>query len=223
MIIVLEGIDGAGKSALAPVLCAALQAHDPTTQWLNKSGVVEETDSVAAGHLEALRRLIWKNDEPLADPFEPGHWIHLLAAWYHALEWRVLRPARAEGRTLLLDGWFTRNIVKTAIRMDSDPQLIQVLFDAIPRPDVTILLDTDPETAWSRSGSLKPSELGRWDGFEADPHDSFVNYQSRIRAGLIEIAAREGWLIEKSSATDTPLSTAARVEQALLAKGLFSL
>ncbi len=56
-----------------------------------------------------------------------------------------------------------------------------------------ILLDIDPALAWQRRSDFRSTEIGRWDGFAADPAKAFCGYQGSVRSVLTTIAAQQRW------------------------------
>ncbi|MFI5496838.1 dTMP kinase [Actinoplanes sp. NPDC051859] len=199
MLLVIEGIDGAGKSTVAALVARRLgdRGHRGKKE-------VDETDTATAVRVDALRDLIWNSPEARRDGFGATHWILLIAAWYAALPRLRADLADDHPDVRVMDGWYYRNIVKTVIREPCDPAWVESLFVTAPQPALVVLLDLPPEVAWSRRPHFHETELGRWDGFTGEPRASFVGYQERVRAGLLEMAADRGWLVLRLDATQTP-------------------
>jgi dTMP kinase len=78
------------------------------------------------------------------------HWILLIASWYSALD-RIqpLFSAHAD-RIVVVDGWYYRNIAKTVVRAGGDERWLDSLFASAVNPNVVVVLDVDPEVAWTR-------------------------------------------------------------------------
>jgi thymidylate kinase len=132
------------------------------------------------------------------------HFLFLIAAWFDALE--ASRLGRRQDRTqtiALVDGWYYRSIAKAVIRGGLPEQWVASLFATAPEPELVVLLDVAPSVAWERARSLKPSELGRWDGFVGEPRAAFCSYQSLVRAHLRGQAERLGWSIVRPTAEAT--------------------
>jgi thymidylate kinase len=211
--IVLEGIDGAGKSTLAPLVAAALRhdlgaAVDPVPGGKHDIG---STEPPIVARAERLRELIWRSPEDSTDTFGAAHWILLIASWYAALQ--RLRPDLADDYpgVTVMDGWYYRNIAKTMLRGPFDPDWLESLFGPVREPDLVVLVDTDPADAWARGDGFKATELGRWDGFTGTPEESFRAYQALVRDQLRRMAERRRWVTVPSRAGESPEQVAAAV------------
>lgn len=169
MFISLEGIDGSGKSTQARLLSDALRAMGHDTILTREPG--------GAPGAEDIRRLLVEGD--------PDRWsaeteiLLFTAARRDHLE-RSIRPALAEGKVVITDRFAdSTRVYQGATRGD-----LRGLVDGIHDlaigidPDLTLILDMDPETALSRglarnSGEDRfeefglPFQLALRDGFSA--------------------------------------------------------
>ncbi|HEY6785969.1 MAG TPA: hypothetical protein VI365_01535 [Trebonia sp.] len=89
MLIAIEGIDGSGKSTVAPLVHRALNRTDSPSPTLSKNEIGPSRPETAQG-AEILPRLIWASTETADDTFGAAHWILLIASWNTALA--RLRP-----------------------------------------------------------------------------------------------------------------------------------
>ncbi|POX58217.1 hypothetical protein C3492_39225 [Streptomyces sp. Ru62] len=210
MLIVLEGIDGSGKSTVARLAAREL-APDRTPAGKKDLAAPDPGTAARAG---LLRELIWSSPERQGDTYGAAHWILLIASWYAGLA--RLRPGLADEDTVtVMDGWYYRNIAKTLVREPLDAHWVESLFAPVPEPALTVLLDVAPEVAWSRRDDFKDTELGRWDGFTGPPRESFRAYQSVVRDELLRMAKERGWLVLTPDPDDPPERTAADVVAAV--------
>jgi dTMP kinase len=199
MFIALEGIDGAGKSTLAPALCDRLRAdgRDDVELW-HRSDLTAEAGVVDV-RVRALRDLIWAHHggEPAVDGLGTPYHLFLHAAWFALQDRHRLRPLRSRpGAVGVIDGWFYRSVVKANIRDGIPLDWGLSVFAPVGVPDQVVLLDVDPDLAWERrDGEFRQWELGRWDGHTGPPRDAFRAYQREIAAGLRQLAARFCWLV----------------------------
>lgn len=215
MLIVLEGIDGAGKTTLAPMLYKSLApSYERSVLVTGKHFDVQ--DPSVARHLETLRNLAWTRQETGADLLGARHWLALIASWYQALQQCVLRHYRAPSDLVVVDGWFFRNLVKTRVRLGCTSNELAPVFAGVCTPDHTILVDAKPETIWSQRADFKTTELGRWDGYEGDPRCSFIAYQTTIREHMLSDAQLQRWHVVQRQVGTSPLDTLAEL-RALLA------
>ncbi|QGX96080.1 dTMP kinase [Haloplanus rallus] len=146
MLITLEGLDGSGKTtawrALRDRHPEAVFTREPTDSWYG----------------EAVARSIDDDDaDPLAELFlyMADHADHLD---------RVIRPALADGSLVVSDRYSDSRVAYQAATLaDSsipDPfAYVRSIHDPVSRrPDATLYLDVDPETAAERSGRTNKFE-----------------------------------------------------------------
>lgn len=187
-LIVLEGIDGAGKTTLAPLVCERL--HPPSGRALpliKKSS--DYADAYTRTHLKRLRHIIWDERKPALDVLGGHHWALLTAGWYAVLETRTLA---ASGDALVSDGWYFRNIAKSLEETGLDEDWLRGLFSSVRAPDAVVLLDLDPKLALRRGRKFDSRESG---GRALGGPTDFVTFQSRIRRQLLRMAARDDWIV----------------------------
>lgn len=146
MLVTLEGLDGSGKTTVWEALHAshsdATFTREPTNSWYG----------------DAVNRAIESDDaDPLATLFlfTADHADHLS---------RVVRPALDDGELVISDRYSdSRYAYQAAALEDSDlvrpMEYIQGIHEAFTRkPDRTIYIDVDVDTAVSRSGATNKFE-----------------------------------------------------------------
>jgi thymidylate kinase len=196
-LIVLEGIDGAGKTTLAPLVCDRLRPPTGHALPLIKK-LVDYEDAYTRTHLKRLRQIIWDERKPKRDVLGGHHWTLLMASWYAVLETRKLAVSQD---ALVSDGWYFRAIIKTMEETGLDEAWLRTLFTSVRAPDAVVLLDIDPELALERGRAFDPRESGaRALGGPTD----FVTFQSRIRRQLLRLAGEENWIVAPASERQSP-------------------
>jgi dTMP kinase len=214
VLIALEGIDGAGKSTTARVLAEQLGEASVDATFVDRK-LGGRRDPYGAGRVEAMRRLIW-DAEASSDSFGSTHWILLIASWYAALDRIQPRLFRGEESVVVVDGWYYRNIAKTVVRSGLDPAWLDSLFRFASEPEIVVLLDVAPATAWARGRAFTATELGRWDGHHAAPEASFCAYQDRVGKELGRMAEVRDWDRLTPSAGASPTAIAREIVAFLL-------
>jgi dTMP kinase len=168
----LDGVDGAGKSTQLTRL----------ESWLRDRGrdvvVCRDPGGTPAG--EALRRIILDPELPL-DPLTE---LLLYTASRAELVQRIIRPALADGRTVLVDRFVLSTIVYqghgNGHSRETILRLHQLANDGL-MPDWTGVLDVPLEVSVAR-------RCDRADRIESRPQD----YQGRVREGFRAEAAALG-------------------------------
>ena len=183
--IVLEGIDGAGKSSQV----------EPLVAWLRGGGravtTCRDPGATAAG--DAIRSILLdRHDLQLAPTAE----MLLYMAARAQLVSEVIRPSLARGEWVVSDRYLLANVVYQGHAGGLDPDTIRQVGAVATgglEPDLVLLLDVDLDTAARRL---------------ARPLDKLENrgdeYRGRLRAGYLAESARRPDRIAVVDATGDP-------------------
>jgi len=206
--IVVEGIDGIGKTTVAAEVMTLL--HDRGVGFCGRK-TIGRTHPFVEREMATLARLLWGGGDGHADHLFPVHyWIHLQSAWYAAFSNIVLAPLLDRGVTAIVDGWFYKLLARQLIRgMDRD--YLQAIFAHLPKPDRVFLLRGNVAQIWSRRGDFKRHELGLHAGYGTLSVASFLDYQSRTQDELARLAVEHDWVVIDVPAGETSAETAARI------------
>ncbi|AAV95981.1 dTMP kinase [Ruegeria pomeroyi] len=171
LFLTFEGIDGSGKSTQARLLAETLRAagHD----------VVLTREPGGSPGAEEIRRLVLEGD--------PDRWsaeteiLLFTAARRDHLE-RTIEPALAAGRVVICDRFADSTRMYQGLSRGDLRQLVDQLHALMigREPDLTLLVDMDPETGLSRAKGRQGSE----ERFE----DFGPELQQRMRAGFLDLA-----------------------------------
>ncbi|SFG37609.1 Thymidylate kinase [Duganella sp. CF458] len=186
--IVFEGVDGAGKSTVAQLVAQALQQDDPGACYWDKRATHFDSQ-FARQQMETIKAALWDYQKD-ANILELGnmHWLSLMCSWFSAIDELVVKPARAQQRTLVMDNWHYKFSSRFLLKDDFDPALVRMMFSQLTRPDRIVFLQVDPATAAERKGGVfQPSECG----VLAAPHlagrASFMAYQAAVQQQLLAV------------------------------------
>ncbi len=170
--ITLEGIDGSGKSTQCRRLAETLRAEGRDVLLTREPG--------GSPGAEEIRRLLVEGD--------PDRWsgeteiLLFTAARRDHLE-KTIRPALAAGRIVVSDRFAdSTRVYQGAARGDLRDFVDRLHEMAIGvEPDLTLVIDMDPEAALARGLARRSGE----DRFE----DLGAAFQARLRDGFLALAA----------------------------------
>lgn len=183
----IDGVDGAGKTALTRQLqgfdlkrTRVLVRDDKPEQALDSSLYVSK-------RLIALRELVWDYD-PKEEVWEYGtrYWLHSLASWFWLYYETVITQAGRVAPFVVTDGWAIKHWAR--FRMHESPAIRETadrVFRELPWPDQTLLLPPGVIAGDGPVKQLKPSELG---AFQTGGATSFDRYQQATWSHIRELA-----------------------------------
>jgi dTMP kinase len=168
-LIVVEGIDGSGKSTQLSLVQTFLlsEGYDVSfTEW-NSSPLVKDTTK--RGKKKNL--------------FSPTTFSLIHATDFADRHERSILPPLQAGLIVLADRWaytaFARDVVRGC-----DPDWVRNLYDFATRPDLALYFRVDIDTAVARitGGRIQPKyhEAGMDLGLSSDPITSFRLFQNKV-------------------------------------------
>lgn len=172
LFVTFEGIDGSGKSTQAHILAQALGTKDHDVILTREPG--------GSPGAEDIRRLLVEGD--------PGRWsgeteiLLFTAARRDHLE-KTIQPALAAGKIVISDRFAdSTRVYQGAARGDLRSVVDRLHKEMIQlEPDVTFIIDMEPEEALKRGLARNSGE----DRFE----DMGAAFQTKLRAGFHALAA----------------------------------
>ena len=189
MFISLEGIDGSGKTTQAKRLAKAL-GEDVI--------LVREPGGTPAG--EQIRAVLKDTNldlDPLAE-------LMLFCAARSELVTQVIRPAAEAGTDVVCDRFSDSSIAHQGVARSLGPERVEALCDSATGglwPDLTLLLEIDPERAAGRIGRRKS------DRFEEEG----IELQRRVAEGYQWVASHHAERVRVIDASRNPDAVHAEV------------
>lgn len=165
MYICLEGIDGSGKSTQVAML----------EEWLKQIGQkVERVREPTESDVGKLLRKMLRNSRATEDNFQRT--LALLFAADRMILMENIKEAESAGKVVISDRCFY-----SSIAYQNDEKWIAQINKHAKRPDVTILLDLDTETALKRC--------------EGKDHFENKDFLEKIRKKYLELAEKEEFYV----------------------------
>ena len=169
--ITFEGIDGSGKSTQARLLRNALvsQGHE----------VILTREPGGSPGAEEIRKLVLEGD---ADRWSPETEVLLFTAARRDHLERVIEPALKDGKIVICDRFADSTRMYQGLRRTDMRAVVDKLHTLMigREPDLTILIDMDPQAGLSRALGRQGTEE-RFESFGTD-------LQVRMRQGFLELA-----------------------------------
>ena len=174
-----EGIEGCGKTTQIALLSEALSRRDIS------HSVTREPGGTAVG--EGIRRILLHSET-----------IHLTAAaelllFYASRSQNILEkiePSLARGEVVICDRFYHASMAYQGYGRGIPIEFIEKLTELVcgeRRPEITILLDIEPEIGLARARSRNSKRSEDEGRFEMEE----IPFYTRIRNGYLELAARE--------------------------------
>ena len=170
--ITFEGIDGSGKSTQARLLADHMRAAGDDVILTREPG--------GSPGAEEIRRLLVEGDP---DRWSPETEILLFTAARRDHLEKTILPALESGKTIISDRFADSTRVYQGAVRGALRDLVDRLHSAIiaREPDLTFIIDMDPEAALKR-GLARQSGEDRFEEFGAE-------FQVRLRQGFLDLAA----------------------------------
>ncbi|NMC50261.1 MAG: dTMP kinase, partial [Desulfovibrio sp.] len=201
MFVTFEGIEGTGKSTQIGLLAKELSSEGL------RVAVTREPGGSLIGR-ELRRILLSLETKNLCDRAEL--FLYLADRAQHVAE--LVRPALDEGTVVLCDRFADSTVAYQGYGRGLDPALLGRFNDTATGslvPDLTILLDIDPETGLRRalSRNLRNGAHVQEGRFEAES----LAFHSRVRQGYLTMAALDRKRFRVVDASSAPEEVFAEV------------
>jgi dTMP kinase len=178
LFVVLEGVDGCGKSTQTALLAARLGDGGREVVTTHEPG------ATPAG--AAIRALVL-GDEPI----DPRTEALLIAADRAEHTARVLRPALERGAVVVCDRYVPSSLAYQGVARGlgvDEVERLSAWATGDLRPDVVVVLDVAPEVTASR-------RTGPRDRMERED----AQFRHAVRQGYLDLASRYGWAVVDGS------------------------
>lgn len=166
-----EGIDGSGKSTQSRLL----------RDWLIEKGrrVILTREPGGSPGAEEIRQMVLEGD---ADRWSAETELLLFTAARRDHLERTIRPALSEGAVVITDRFADSSRIYQGLGRAALRDMVDSLHDLVigQEPDLTVLVDMDPEIGLERALNRQGGEE-RFEGFG-------VEMQRRMRRGFLDLA-----------------------------------
>jgi dTMP kinase len=205
MFITLEGIEGSGKTTQIQTMA----------RWLTAAGrdclTTREPGGTSIG-AQIRSLLLHPGNSDLAPTAEL---LLYVADRVQHLE-TVVRPALAAGKVVVCDRYFDATMVyqgyARGVNRDMIRQLHQLACEGLT-PDLTLLLDLDPEAGLARAWNRIDSNAAQ--AMESRFEKEKLLFHQRVRAGYLDLARLEPWRFAIIDAAADVRAVRAQIESTL--------
>ncbi|CUX55204.1 thymidylate kinase [Clostridium sp. C105KSO15] len=177
-LIIIEGIDGSGKTTIAQELSRTLKGR---SIYLDKKSIDASTP-FQRSFMSKIKQILWESslEDPISEIDEEA-WLYLHILWYHLVQENVLKPKIDQYDYIIMDGWYYKFLARHIVNKKIDVSLAKELSLRLVSGDMVFLLEVDPEVCYERKKSVKPSECGAHMDKDADcTKNSFYKYQELV-------------------------------------------
>ena len=160
LLVVVAGPDGSGKSSLADALperCTAMFRRGARIHWrpglLPRPGALvgREPGDPATPHARP------PYGRAVSAALLGYYWLDFLAGG-----WLKVKPVRARSGLVMMErGWWDLAVDPRRYRLQVPPGLVRRLGALLPRPDLTLVLESSPGRLRQRKAELPEAELAR--------------------------------------------------------------
>ena len=197
LFITFEGIDGCGKSTQIDFLTKHFAK-------MKKPVVKTEEPGGTAGSNEIRKILLRENNFQWSVETEA---LLFMAARNDHVE-KVIKPSINDNKIVICDRFMDSTLVYQGMRSSRAKQLSLDLFQLIAiNPDITFLIDMEPEIALRRALSRSTKE----DRFE----NYGISFQHELRKNFLDIAHKHSDRIRIIDGNQTPEDVAAQINESI--------
>ena len=192
-----EGIDGCGKSTQINLLAKHFAKQE-------KSFVKTEEPGGTEGANEIRKMLLRENNFRWSVESEA---LLFMAARNDHVE-KIIKPAIEDNKIVICDRFMDSTIVYQGMRSPQAKNLSLMLFELIGiNPDITFLIDMDPEIALNRALN-RASDEDRFENYG-------INFQRQLRQNFLDIADKHNDRIKIINGNRSPQQVSAQIIESI--------
>ena len=193
LFISFEGIDGCGKSTQIDLLSKHFTEQ--------KKPFVKTAEPGGTGGSNEIRKMLLKENN-FQWSVETETLLFMAARNDHVE--KVIKPAIKENKIVICDRFMDSTLVYQGMRSSKAKSLSLSLFKLIAiNPDITFLIDMDPEIALDRALNRATDE----DRFE----NYGINFQRQLRQNFLDVATKHSDRIKIIDGNRSPQQVAAQI------------
>lgn len=131
--IILEGIDGSGKTTIAEMLTDRLQQEGKGANFLNKK-YSDYPEGFLREFTKKIGDALWTptHGAPVTDVTDFG-WYYLHATWYSVLANNALRNSLEEFEYTIMDGWYYKILARFLAKDKYEAADLALPFKHLPK------------------------------------------------------------------------------------------
>lgn len=184
--IVVEGIDGAGKTTLTKMVGAKMNLESVERKDISR------IHPFVYSQMVKHKQLLWTETGEYDHMLPVAYWIQLQAAWHILSTEFVVKPLLTQGTNVLMDGWYYKFMARLWAQGE-DRDFVGMAFSKVMEPDYVILLNVDFDIVFERKIDIRAYEYGKFKYDRiSEEKKTFVQYQ-RETFFQLQNMKKENW------------------------------
>ncbi|MGW8315785.1 MAG: dTMP kinase [Bacteroidales bacterium] len=180
--VVIEGLDGSGKSTQLGLLKATLEERRVPYQYLHFPRLEE-------GHYGKLIARFLRGEMGANDQVDP-YLVAMMFAGDRADAAALIRKWKENGYLVIVDRYVYSNIAFQCAKLESQEEKNELLewilefeydYHGLPRPDINLFLNVPFEFIRQQLGSSRQGEDRHYLRGERDIHEENLDFQEKVR------------------------------------------
>jgi hypothetical protein len=160
LLVLVAGPDGSGKSTLAdalPELCRGMFRRETRQHW--RPGLLPRPGAYVGRELADATQPHARppHGRALSSALLLYYWLDfLLGGWFGTVPFRM-----RTGLVVLERGWWDLGVDPRRYRLNVPARLVRTMGALLPKPDLALILESEPDVLHNRKPELPAAELGR--------------------------------------------------------------
>ena len=201
--IVIEGVDGAGKTTVVEKISSQQHLYGKKVEVVRKKELITVSSTLTSYEKQFyndLTRLLWPRKLGLPGSLDDveeipvNTWGFLHSGWYNFIYEKIIFPKLESCDYLFVDGWWYKLLARIMVTSAEKKAYALGMAKFLPKGDVHFFFDLDLDITWERrAGIFSKSEMGILCDQESylaninNPYRQFKHFQPKVRQNMLDI------------------------------------